>query len=71
MKNVVKNVKKKKLIICGFLFFQLGTCVARDAHPPATLTWKKNGKILAADGKSKSSPDRLTCPQPVTPDVTL
>lgn len=55
MKNVVKNVKKK-LIICGFLFFQLGTCVSRDAHPPATLTWKKNGKPLTADGKSKSSP---------------
>ncbi|XP_070773541.1 CD166 antigen homolog A [Enoplosus armatus] len=30
----------------------LGTCVAADANPPATLTWKKNGKPLVADGKA-------------------
>ncbi|NP_001092128.1 CD166 antigen homolog A [Takifugu rubripes] len=30
----------------------LGTCVAVDANPAATLTWKKNGKPLTADGKA-------------------
>ncbi|XP_044078800.1 CD166 antigen homolog A isoform X2 [Siniperca chuatsi] len=30
----------------------LGTCVAADANPAATLTWKKNGKPLVADGKA-------------------
>lgn len=52
-KNIYTYIYK---IICGFVFLQLGTCVASDAHPPTTLTWKKNGKPLAADGKSKSSP---------------
>ncbi|XP_070700273.1 CD166 antigen homolog A isoform X2 [Pempheris klunzingeri] len=30
----------------------LGTCVAADANPAATITWKKNGKPLIADGKA-------------------
>ncbi|XP_041807865.1 CD166 antigen homolog A [Chelmon rostratus] len=30
----------------------LGTCVAADANPAATITWKKNGKPLVADGKA-------------------
>ncbi|XP_040037901.1 CD166 antigen homolog A isoform X2 [Gasterosteus aculeatus] len=30
----------------------VGTCVARDANPAAAITWKKNGKILVADGKA-------------------
>uniref|UniRef100_H3BXC9 Activated leukocyte cell adhesion molecule a n=1 Tax=Tetraodon nigroviridis TaxID=99883 RepID=H3BXC9_TETNG len=30
----------------------LGTCSATNAHPPATLTWTKNGKPLEADGKT-------------------
>ncbi|XP_073335888.1 CD166 antigen homolog A isoform X2 [Pagrus major] len=30
----------------------LGTCVAADANPTATITWKKNGKPLVADGKA-------------------
>ncbi|KAI4813532.1 hypothetical protein KUCAC02_002771, partial [Chaenocephalus aceratus] len=30
----------------------VGTCVAADAHPAATITWKKNGKPLVADGKN-------------------
>ncbi|KAM8742740.1 CD166 antigen homolog A isoform 1-T2 [Acanthopagrus schlegelii] len=29
----------------------LGTCVSADANPAATITWKKNGKPLVADGK--------------------
>uniref|UniRef100_A0A8D3C761 Activated leukocyte cell adhesion molecule a n=1 Tax=Scophthalmus maximus TaxID=52904 RepID=A0A8D3C761_SCOMX len=30
----------------------VGTCVATDANPAATITWKKNGQLLAADGKA-------------------
>ncbi|XP_031733328.1 CD166 antigen homolog isoform X1 [Anarrhichthys ocellatus] len=30
----------------------VGTCVAADANPAATITWKKNGKLLVADGKA-------------------
>lgn len=30
----------------------VGTCVAADANPAATITWKKNGKPLVADGKA-------------------
>nr|XP_046266125.1 CD166 antigen homolog A [Scatophagus argus] len=30
----------------------LGTCIAADANPAATITWKKNGKPLVADGKA-------------------
>ncbi|XP_034068852.1 LOW QUALITY PROTEIN: CD166 antigen homolog A [Gymnodraco acuticeps] len=30
----------------------VGTCVAADANPAATITWKKNGKPLVADGKT-------------------
>ncbi|XP_040908047.1 CD166 antigen homolog A [Toxotes jaculatrix] len=30
----------------------VGTCVATDANPAATITWRKNGKPLAADGKA-------------------
>ncbi|XP_068577361.1 CD166 antigen homolog [Cebidichthys violaceus] len=30
----------------------VGTCVAADANPPATITWKKNGMLLVADGKA-------------------
>uniref|UniRef100_A0A8C2WTQ2 Activated leukocyte cell adhesion molecule a n=1 Tax=Cyclopterus lumpus TaxID=8103 RepID=A0A8C2WTQ2_CYCLU len=30
----------------------VGTCVATDANPTATITWKKNGKLLVADGKA-------------------
>ncbi|XP_076017322.1 CD166 antigen homolog A [Genypterus blacodes] len=29
----------------------LGTCVAKDANPSATITWTKNGQPLEADGK--------------------
>lgn len=29
----------------------VGTCVAADANPAAIITWKKNGKVLVADGK--------------------
>ncbi|KAM3601332.1 uncharacterized protein V6R79_010849 [Siganus canaliculatus] len=29
----------------------LGTCVAMDAHPAASITWNKNGEALIADGK--------------------
>ncbi|TNN53186.1 CD166 antigen A [Liparis tanakae] len=29
----------------------VGTCVATDANPTATITWTKNGKLLVADGK--------------------
>lgn len=35
-------------------FAQVGTCVARDANPAAAITWKKNGKILVADGKGNN-----------------
>ncbi|KAK5859301.1 hypothetical protein PBY51_003378 [Eleginops maclovinus] len=30
----------------------VGTCVAADANPAATITWRKNGKPLVADGKT-------------------
>ncbi|XP_022601623.1 CD166 antigen [Seriola dumerili] len=30
----------------------VGTCVATDANPAVTITWKKNGKPLVADGKA-------------------
>uniref|UniRef100_A0A8C4EAI6 Activated leukocyte cell adhesion molecule a n=1 Tax=Dicentrarchus labrax TaxID=13489 RepID=A0A8C4EAI6_DICLA len=30
----------------------LGTCVAAEANPAATITWKKNGKALVDDGKA-------------------
>ncbi|XP_039632795.1 CD166 antigen homolog A [Perca fluviatilis] len=30
----------------------VGTCVAANANPAATFTWKKNGKPLLADGKA-------------------
>ncbi|CAJ1064519.1 CD166 antigen homolog A [Xyrichtys novacula] len=30
----------------------VGTCVAAEANPAATISWKKNGKPLAADGKA-------------------
>ncbi|XP_059206991.1 CD166 antigen homolog [Centropristis striata] len=30
----------------------VGTCVAADANPPATITWEKNGKPLTANGKA-------------------
>ncbi|XP_040007215.1 CD166 antigen homolog A isoform X1 [Xiphias gladius] len=30
----------------------VGTCVVTDANPAATITWKKNGKPLVADGKA-------------------
>lgn len=30
----------------------VGTCVAADANPAATITWKKNGQPLKADGKA-------------------
>lgn len=30
----------------------LGTCVAADANPAATITWKKNGQPLEVDGKA-------------------
>ncbi|KAM9384398.1 CD166 antigen homolog A isoform 2-T2 [Pholidichthys leucotaenia] len=30
----------------------VGTCVATDANPAATVTWKKNGKPLVGDGKA-------------------
>lgn len=30
----------------------VGTCVAADANPAATITWKKDGKLLVADGKA-------------------
>ncbi|XP_071317643.1 CD166 antigen homolog A isoform X3 [Trachinotus anak] len=30
----------------------VGTCVATDANPAAMITWKKNGKLLVADGKA-------------------
>uniref|UniRef100_A0AAQ4PD32 Activated leukocyte cell adhesion molecule a n=1 Tax=Gasterosteus aculeatus aculeatus TaxID=481459 RepID=A0AAQ4PD32_GASAC len=41
--------KSENLFNC---FVQVGTCVARDANPAAAITWKKNGKILVADGKA-------------------
>nr|XP_020477401.1 CD166 antigen homolog isoform X1 [Monopterus albus]XP_020477402.1 CD166 antigen homolog isoform X1 [Monopterus albus] len=30
----------------------VGTCVAADANPAATITWLKNGELLVADGKA-------------------
>lgn len=30
----------------------VGTCVAADSNPAATIAWKKNGKALVADGKA-------------------
>ncbi|KAM4619947.1 CD166 antigen homolog A [Polymixia lowei] len=30
----------------------LGTCVVKDANPPAQVTWTKNGQPLVADGKA-------------------
>ncbi|GAA6226813.1 CD166 antigen homolog [Lates japonicus] len=30
----------------------VGTCVATDANPAATITWKKNGRPLLSDGKA-------------------
>ncbi|KAK1882976.1 CD166 antigen like A [Dissostichus eleginoides] len=36
----------------SFLKEKVGTCVAADANPAATITWKKNGKPLVADGKT-------------------
>ncbi|XP_068456907.1 CD166 antigen homolog A isoform X1 [Clinocottus analis] len=30
----------------------VGTCVATDANPRATITWEKNGKLLVPDGKA-------------------
>ncbi|CAL8364448.1 unnamed protein product [Lota lota] len=30
----------------------IGTCVVKDAHPAAELTWTRNGKPLVADGKA-------------------
>ncbi|KAG7516687.1 CD166 antigen [Solea senegalensis] len=30
----------------------VGTCVATDANPAATVTWKKNKQLLVADGKA-------------------
>ncbi|KAM9348266.1 CD166 antigen homolog A [Symphorus nematophorus] len=30
----------------------LGTCVASNANPPATIQWKKNGELLVADWKA-------------------
>ncbi|KAM7374924.1 hypothetical protein PAMP_007555 [Pampus punctatissimus] len=30
----------------------VGTCVAADANPAASITWKKNGKPLVVDGKA-------------------
>ncbi|CAL8305273.1 unnamed protein product [Gadus morhua 'NCC'] len=30
----------------------IGTCVGKDAHPAAELTWTRNGKPLIADGKA-------------------
>ncbi|XP_034557572.1 LOW QUALITY PROTEIN: CD166 antigen homolog [Notolabrus celidotus] len=33
---------------------KLGTCVANDASPAANITWLKNNKPLAADGKGVS-----------------
>ncbi|KAM9846844.1 CD166 antigen homolog A isoform 2-T2 [Aulostomus maculatus] len=29
----------------------VGTCVATDANPAATISWKKNGELLVADGR--------------------
>ncbi|CAK6963537.1 CD166 antigen homolog A-like [Scomber scombrus] len=33
---------------------KLGTCVAQDAHPAASITWLKNNKPLESDGKGIS-----------------
>ncbi|KAG7465564.1 CD166 antigen-like A-like isoform X1 [Solea senegalensis] len=33
---------------------KLGTCVAKDAHPAANITWLKNNKPLESDGKRVS-----------------
>uniref|UniRef100_A0A3B4GC53 CD166 antigen homolog n=1 Tax=Pundamilia nyererei TaxID=303518 RepID=A0A3B4GC53_9CICH len=33
---------------------KLGNCVAKDANPPANITWFKNNKPLEADGKGIS-----------------
>ncbi|XP_055370341.1 CD166 antigen homolog A isoform X2 [Betta splendens] len=30
----------------------VGTCIASDANPPATVMWTKNGKALLPDGKA-------------------
>ncbi|KAM6907583.1 CD166 antigen homolog [Xenentodon cancila] len=30
----------------------VGTCMAADANPAANITWRKDGKLLAADGKA-------------------
>ncbi|KAG7257980.1 hypothetical protein CRUP_033703, partial [Coryphaenoides rupestris] len=30
----------------------IGTCVVKDGHPAAQLTWTRNGKPLVADGKA-------------------
>lgn len=49
------------LFLTFFLFFalQLGNCVAKDANPPANITWFKNNKPLEADGKGERSPSLL------------
>ncbi|XP_041850045.1 CD166 antigen homolog A-like isoform X2 [Melanotaenia boesemani] len=38
---------------------KLGTCVARDANPAASITWLKNKKPLADDGKGISIKDSV------------
>ena len=38
-------------ILHRFFYIQIGTCVGKDAHPAAELTWTRNGKPLVADGK--------------------
>lgn len=42
-----------------FFALQLGNCVAKDANPPANITWFKNNKPLEADGKGERSPSLL------------
>lgn len=47
-------------MLCSILCGKVGTCIAADAYPPATITWTKNQKSLFADGKGKASHTTLT-----------
>uniref|UniRef100_A0A671TM87 Activated leukocyte cell adhesion molecule a n=1 Tax=Sparus aurata TaxID=8175 RepID=A0A671TM87_SPAAU len=52
MEFPVSLIVYSNVFSCFFFYFvQLGTCVSADANPAATITWKKNGKPLVADGK--------------------
>ncbi|XP_036381486.1 CD166 antigen homolog A isoform X1 [Megalops cyprinoides] len=46
------QIKDKALELENGKLTTLGECVAQDAHPPASITWSKNGEPLVHDGKT-------------------